>query len=334
MDGQVVEWIKSGNSSFNLYIGSDILIRALSEQYLAKEDQLASNALEILNAAGSKMVLAEPVAEEVWTHLKATDHEFNNHYSSQEPYLTLEFAQACSRILIQTYLYARIRPVDNVHRPRGWKSFLDRMIPYDTLHTGQGKSSLIQYLCAKFGLSYETISDLQKLVNPAELDLLSERFVPLKQHKGESGTTLARNDAMMVLAVYGKRTVLHGEYKPNPFGYRTWWLTNESSIRRATSNLVSSRGAGYMMTPDFIMQYVALNPNLDAVVQSYSRIFPSTLGISIGANVPDDVLHDMLSRLDASAGYDDARLRVEAASLSNRLMADFGRRYRLNDQVL
>ena len=327
---RVVEWIKGGSSSFNLYIGSDILIRALSEQYLAKEDRLASNALEILNVAGSKLVLAEPVADEIWTHIKAADHEFRNHYANQEPYLTLEFAQSCSRILIQTYLYARMSPIEGVQRPRGWISFLDGMVPYETLHTGQGKFSLIQYLCARFGMSYENSADLQKLVDPEELDILTERFTPLKQHKGESAATLARNDAMMVLSIYGKRAALHEEYKPNPFGYRTWWLTNESSIRRVTSDMVSFRGVSYMMTPDFIMQYVALNPNLDLVVQSYARIFPSTLGISIGASVPDDLLHDMLARLDASSGYDDARLKVEAASLSNRLMADFGKQYRLS----
>ena len=166
-----------------------------------------------------------------------------------------------------------------------------------------------------------------------DLERLTERFTPLKQHKGDSAATLARNDATMVLAVYGKRAVLHEEYKPNPFGYRTWWLTNESFIRRATQDMVTAKGVGYMMTPDFIMQYVALNPKLDLVVQSYARIFPSTLGISIGASVPDDLLHEMLARLDASAGYDEARLKVEAAYLSNRLMADFGRRYRLNNSA-
>ena len=326
---KIVEWIKGGSSSFNLYIGSDVLIRALSEQYLAKEDQLASNALEILHVAGSKLVLAEPVADEIWTHIKASDHEFRNHYSSQESYLTLELAQSCSRILIQTYLYARMKPVEGVRRPGGWRSFLDGILPYETLHTGLGKSLLIQYLCAKFRMSYESSADLQKLVDPEQLEALAERFTPLKQHKGESAATLARNDAMMVLSVYGKRAGLHEEHKPNPFGYRTWWLTNESSIRKMTSEMVSRKGVGYMMTPDFIMQYVALNPNLDSVVQSYARIFPSTLGISMGANVPDDLLHDMLAKLDASAGYDEARLRVEAASLSNRLMADFGRRYKL-----
>jgi hypothetical protein len=78
-----------------------------------------------------------------------------------------------------------------------------------------------------------------------------------------------------------------------------------------------------------VMQYIALNPEMDAVRKSYAKIFPSTLSISLGARVPDEVLHRMLERLRTSADYNDARLKVEAAALSNELMSDFGRTYRL-----
>jgi hypothetical protein len=133
----------------------------------------------------------------------------------------------------------------------------------------------------------------------------------------------------MVLSVYGKRATLGEAHKPNPLGYRTWWLTKESSIRQETRDLVRARGAHYMMRPEWVMQYIALNPRLDAIRKSYSKIFPSTLSISLGARVDDEVLHELLERLRKSKGYSEARLKVEAAALSNQLMSDFGRTYRL-----
>jgi hypothetical protein len=125
----IVEWMRQSGARFHLYVGSDIIVRALSERFLRKEDQLASNAIEILAAAGATLVLAEPVLEEIFTHIAAADYEYRNHYTEQEPYLTLELIQACSRLLIRTYLYAKKRPIEGIEPPKGWLSFIDGFLP-------------------------------------------------------------------------------------------------------------------------------------------------------------------------------------------------------------
>ena len=61
----IVEWMRQSATRFHLYIGSDVIIRALSERFLRKEDRLGSNALDILAAAGATLVLTEPVLEEI-----------------------------------------------------------------------------------------------------------------------------------------------------------------------------------------------------------------------------------------------------------------------------
>ena len=61
----IVEWMRQSATQFHLYIGSDVIIRALSERFLRKEDRLGSNALDILAAAGATLVLTEPVLEEI-----------------------------------------------------------------------------------------------------------------------------------------------------------------------------------------------------------------------------------------------------------------------------
>ena len=56
---RVVDYFKSMTADFVLYIGSDIIIRALSERYLRPEDQMTVNILHILREAGSTLILTE-----------------------------------------------------------------------------------------------------------------------------------------------------------------------------------------------------------------------------------------------------------------------------------
>ena len=227
--------------------------------------------IDILAAAGSTLVLAEPVLDEVWTHIVAADSEFRNHYAEQEPYLTLALVQACPRLLIRTYVYAKMRPIEGIQSPKGWMSLIDGFLPYSQLHRQEGKHALKQYLLEQYKMEFELNEDLQKSTDLDLLRALSDRFLPMKQHKGDRAPVLAKNDALMVLSVYGKRATLGEAHKPNPLGYRTWWLTKESSIRQETRDLVRARGAHYMMRPEWVMQYIALNPRLDAIRKSYSK---------------------------------------------------------------
>ena len=64
------------STKFRLYVGSDLIVRALSERYLRDEGQMTVNMLQILRDAGSELVLTAFVLNEVVSHLRATDYEF------------------------------------------------------------------------------------------------------------------------------------------------------------------------------------------------------------------------------------------------------------------
>ena len=71
------------------------------------------------------------------------------------------------------------------------------------------------------------------------------------------------------------------EHKANPFGYRTWWLTQETRVTEATVDLVRSMGSRYLMRPEFLVNFIALSPNMEDVRRSYKAIFPTMLGIKV-----------------------------------------------------
>jgi hypothetical protein len=69
----IVEYFRSMSSKLVLYIGSDLIVRALSERFLAKEDAMTRNMFGLLREAGSILMLTERCLQEVYTHIIACD---------------------------------------------------------------------------------------------------------------------------------------------------------------------------------------------------------------------------------------------------------------------
>lgn len=234
-DPRIVEYFQSMSSSLVLLVGTDILIRALSERYLRDEDQMTCNMLRMLRDAGADLILTQPVVEEVHSHVENTDWEFRNYFLETEPYVTTEVARHSPKILIRAYFYARLRPVPKVDGPAGWKSFIGQVCDYGELHRSRGREQVRKYLGERFFLRYVTTEDLEELVPADAVAKLADRLEAIRIEKTR---VLAENDAKMVLGVYGKRRSLGEEHKANPYGYRTWWLTHETRVRKATVELV------------------------------------------------------------------------------------------------
>jgi hypothetical protein len=329
-DVKIVEYFRSMSGEFNLYIGTDIIIRALSEYFLRPDDQMTFNTLNILKAAGATMVLTEKCVEEVWTHIKATDAEFLNHYADMEPYIDLEIARCIDRILIRSYFYARIDPIDGSRKPAGWRSYLENFLTYSSLRNERGREDLKNYLVAKFGLVYESKEEMLEGIDVAELEetttkILNERW--RQKNAPEKERILAENDALQILRIYQRRKQLGERNQSNPYGFRTWWLTQASSIRRATGDKVAKYKGLYMMRPDFLLHFIALSPSEASVRKSYETVFPTLLGIRLSSRLRPEDFKKAMDEIAEAYAVDEARASVRLAELSNTLKGDFLKRY-------
>jgi hypothetical protein len=146
---------------------------------------------------------------------------------------------------------------------------------------------------------------------------LAER---LKRIKNDD--ILATNDARQILAIYGKRATIKEEHKPSAFGYRTWWLTHESMVRRYTGDIVSRQGSQYILRPEFVLNFIALSPTTEEVRRAYRSIFPTILGMTLSNRMRDDVFKDVMKRVREVRENDEARLKVIMSTLANRLKTD------------
>lgn len=104
---QVVEYFRNMSGMFVLYVGADLIIRALSEHYLTEHNRMTEHLFSILSKSGAKLVLTENALEEVYSHIAASDREFTNCYMEIEPYIRHEndFIRQIDRILIRAYFY-------------------------------------------------------------------------------------------------------------------------------------------------------------------------------------------------------------------------------------
>ena len=325
-DPKIVEYFRSMSAQLTLFVGTDILVRSLSERYLKPDDQMTCNLLSILRDFGAELVLAQPTLDEIYAHLAATDREFEDRYRGIESSVSLEIVEHEPRILIRAYLYAKLNTIEGVRSPNNWRHFMEQICSYDDLrdhHRGRkGKELVMRYLTDKFGLRYMKVEDIEAVVSRDKVDQLADRIEDVRPR---GVRVLAENDARMVLAVYGTRTKQREDQMNNPHGYRTWWFTSESRVVLATRDVVQEYGASYIIRPDFLLQYVAFAPSAEDVRRTYKEVFPTLLGIKLSNRMSDERFNALMKEVREVADVDESRARVMMGDLANRLKSHLGR---------
>lgn len=329
-DPNLVQYFQQMAADFYLYVGSDQLIRAISERYLPAEDRATRVMLRMAAESGSSLILTEPVLNEVISHLKACNQEYQNYIEPLGGHLTSDIARNVPRILLRAFCYAKLDPARHPGAPQDWPSYVGHLVDYGDLYRPRGVQAIRRYLLSEFKMKYVSDHELQPLVRKDELSTLSEQLLDAKA----GNATLAHNDALLALAVYGHRRSLGEESEANVFGAHTWWLTDESRILAYTGELVRHHGdTPYMMRPDFLLNFIALSPNTAQVRATYANVFPSLLGIRMAKRMDEKAFHDLMDTVKGFANWDGGRKVAEIQSLSDRLKGDFQKRYAISIRV-
>lgn len=306
---RILEYFASMTEHFRLFIGTDVLIRALTERYLKKEDQQARNALQLSADAGAKLLLTQPVLEEIYTHIRASCFEFVNNFVEIEPYITREIAAESDKVLIRTYFYAK-----EAGRVVGWKSFVNQFVDYEAIMANRGMDELKGYLLNQFNMEYLDIGELSDCVNIDEVNRLAERLKEFKK-KDE----LAYNDALMVCAIYGQRKKFKETNVQSEYGRSTWWLTKEVRISNYTWEIVRSHGARYLMRPEFLLQFFSLAPSKADIMKTYRSIFPTIIGLQMGHRMNSQAYERVLGQVKECKDLEEGRRKSKIGKLSDDL---------------
>ena len=281
---------------------------------------------KVLKAAGSELILTEKTLEEVISHVRAADYEFRSHYEDMEKYVDLALARHIDRILIRAYFYAQLE--GERRRLPGWGAFIGLFCTYTNLHSVAGQESLRRYLCDEFGMAYERTDETSRGIDLEELNSLTEKIKQIRGGRAkEREEVLAYDDALHVLRVYVKRRELNEGAQANPYGYRTWWLTQETLVRRATGEVVAKHHSLYMMRPEFILNFISIAPSAEKVRASFGSIFPTLLGVRLSNRMRNDVFEKVMQSVRDASLLGEARARALASELSDKLKGDHFKRY-------
>lgn len=329
---EIISYFNTMSKSMHLYVGSDIIVRAMSEFYLHPDDQMTVSALTIIRKAGSKLILSEAMLEEVHSHIYASHLEYENHYREVDFLVDDYLASQASKILIRAYYYAKLDKDLSV-RPMNWSQYLNNFVTPSKLSGSLSVNSmkeLRETLCTRFGMEFEPKEQNGDLVDKKEVAKLSKKIHEMRGHlKREE---LAENDAEMILrveAIRRKRERTSG----NPYGYKTWYLTHDS-VSNIAAAICFKRHVGikHVMRPEFLLNYIAYNPTDQSVRESLKTIFPSVLGVRLGARLDKKILHGVLGNIQKAYEVDPARaasiVAEHADALKSDRMREFSIKYR------
>jgi hypothetical protein len=322
---RLIEYFNKMTGKFRLLVGTDVLVKALSESFLPPEHRHVTNLLKVAKACGATLLLAKPVAHELYTHIHAAHQEFVNYYAKQEPYITPKMAAQSNRIMIRTYFYARLL----MNQVSGWKPFIEMFVDYEEMarRSERGQHQLEAYLCKVFGLEPMSLDVEGARPDPGEWDALSEAL----RQRNTKRQELARNDALMVLTVYAQRRSGREVEAYDGFGLRTWWLTKESHVLAYTGEIVRRNGGTpYIMRPEFLLNFLTLSPSASEVDPVVRDLLPSHVGLQIGQHLRQDHMHKFLTHIDRWKALPAARREVIVTEAVDQLKYDRLKRYQSN----
>ncbi|MEV7948003.1 MULTISPECIES: hypothetical protein [Streptomyces] len=318
----LIDFFQEMTGEFRLYVGADQVVRALSEHYLEESDRMTTNTLLMAGQLGAKLILAEPVLDEVVHHLRICDFQYKNHVAEVDEYMNYEVARNAPHIMLRTYLYARINQDLGARRPKSWPAFIKNFCTYSDLHKEYAFEDVRRYLQSKFSLTFESTEDLESVVDPVQLDSLAAALEEVKKDHN-----LARHDALLALAVYGHRRRRKETSNVSEFGYATWWLTSETKILQHTREVVRKHRARYVMRPDFLLNFLTLAPSAATARKTFKEVFPSLLGIKLARRMNVDTFDEIMDSVSEATNLDEARRTAEIAKSLDKLKSDFTRQY-------
>ena len=300
-------------SQLKVFVDNSIIVPALSEYYLETGNRRHWNLLLGAKKAGISMFINETLLDELVSHFKMISHKYYNLFQQQEEfYLSDEYELLfIDEILIRSYFYAKRNG-----EVKNFDSFLDNFID-PNLKTV--KQELITFLNDTFGITFISNQMWDIKVDPIDKQKLTDIL-----SRKKDADIKAENDAEMILAIYYLRNKGNESSSTGIFGYKTWWLSKDTSTYKAVVKCFGSEKypISCYIRPDFIYNYIALKPTEEEVNDAYDEIFPTMLGVNLSYHLPKEVSQAVQEKVKEFHNKSPLRVKQILRNLSDKLKSD------------
>lgn len=263
-------------STLNIYVGTSILIPALSEIYLEPTKRRYWNLLEGAYLAGVQLTINDTILDELVNHFGMIRSIYNSQFKEVEEYYLEDEIRMIyiDEILIRAYFYSKSRG-----SVRDFNVFLENFVHPNF---SNARRDLKAFLFDEFHIEYENTNSIELKIDSEELVRLTENLTEMKNSKEK-----AKNDAKLMLMVYKRRELNNEDDGKNIFGYKTWWLSKDIYTYKAIKGLFGDKyNVNCYMRADFLYNYISLAPKKKEVDNMFKQIFPSMLGINLSYHLP------------------------------------------------
>ncbi len=322
-DMSIATYFKNRNSRLNLIVHSDVIIRALSEEYLPESGRHYRNILKYLSSVGAILQVTEEALTEVYKNLHIASIEYKNHIKDFEEHFSYASIKYLPVLMTRAYLYSRLDGKVN-----NWHEFIDNFCnPNLILNNGAQtsiKEDLRVYLTDKFSLSILRSDDMRTEI---DIGLAEELALLLEPHKKKK--EIARHVAFINVYISEIRHK-NKEVSKDPFGYKTYWLTHEKIAYAVAKDFFDKHeiGSKIIMRPEFIMQQIMLTPDAESIAKSHTATFPTALGIQMSQQIDRTTFHLLMEKLKEISAKDNSRAKailndaIQVASEQTTLVPD------------
>jgi len=316
-DPKLVTYFRTMASKLGIYVCTSILIPALSEYYLDEKNKRYSNLLRGARNAGVKLIVNDTIIAELAAHFKMIRTTFNEVYAGRESVYSEEpEILYVPEIMIRAYFYTRLRG-----KVSNFSQFLSAFISPGMTQTEQ---QLIDWLSAEYGITYVSDASLGVHISAEEEAALAQEIAAQRSYNvTKSVLRKARTDARLVLTMYALREMRNEAGVGGIFGYQTWWLSADTTTRKAVKKLFPERyPTCCCMRADFLYHYVSLAPSKTVADDAFKEMFPTLVGVSISYHLPEEVARLAHNFVREHSATNPARLRATLRELSDRLKTD------------
>lgn len=312
VDPKLTTFFDSLASELEVFVGTSVLIPALSELYLESFNRRYWSLLKGAHSAGVTLRINDTILDELVDHFKKITQRYRDEFKDQEQLYLGDEVQSLyiEDIMLRAYFYAKARgKVATFH------DFIDQFVS-PTLENA--RESLAEFLKVEFGIAHVSTRALDVTIDEHEAALLYDQLKSQKR-----GELQAERDSRFILTIFALREKNNETAGSGIFGYKTWWLSTDTITQRVVSRVFGTKyQVSCYIRPDFLYNYISLAPRRQEVDDAYLALFPSLIGVNIGFHLPDEVMRFVRERILQFRKYNKARLSAVLQELTNKVKSD------------
>lgn len=326
MDGNdaVARYFSDMAAKLRIYVGTDIIVRCLSEVLVQEPSRGMTNSLQLLVSAGVRLRVTRQTLEEVFNHICLSTVVFRNDYEHWFRHADLDQVMNCDRILIRSFFYAFLEPERHAKQPKDWSDYLGNFgvaawfTKSSKLSSDRNIDEFGSFLVDKFCFEFVEIDEVLKGIDNNTAEKVCQEILHHRDAKTEGAKILAMNDSQMALFVNSERTSRKERVSSDLYGFNTWWLTEETTVLKALRKY--QQRDDIVMHPQFLMNHFVLDPKfIKKSKGEEAKITPTLFGLRITDRILPTEMKEFIKSIGDLADLDEAAIRARIRQASNKL---------------